>query len=331
MPALRIRNHRVLAAGLVTGAGLAVLLPSRPVVRISRLSRVVADLPRAERFYRRALDFQPVARWSRADPALACLLGLPAVAADAVLLALGGQHLQLTQFDPPGAPNPLAAANAPSFQHAAIVVSDIDAAWAQVTAYGAATPISTAGPRHLPGGLRAVKFRDPDFHPLELLQFPPSQGRPQWRTPNAPLFQGIDHSALAVTSTAASLHFYRTLLGLRVTARSLNQGPAQQALDAVAHPLIRVTQIAPADPASPRLELLDYRAPPQAAPPPPGAANDIAKDQLWLEVRNIDRLFHKLLSAGTNFVSPGLVPLDQRQAMLVRDPDGHDLLLTGFS
>ena len=198
-----------------------------------------------------------------------------------------------------------------------------------MTACGAAAAISTGGPQRLPGGLRAIKFRDPDGHPLELLQFPAGQGRPQWHGADAPLFQGIDHSALVITDTTASLRFYRTLLGLRVTARSLNQGPAQQALDAVDNPLVRVTQLAAADAGSARIELLDYRAPPPATPRASGAANDIAKDQLWLEVRQIDRLFNRLLAAGGVFVSPGLVPFDGRRAMLVRDPDGHDLLLTG--
>jgi catechol 2,3-dioxygenase-like lactoylglutathione lyase family enzyme len=310
-------------------AGVRKLLVPSGAVRVARLARVVADLPRAERFYRRALNFQPVASWSRADPELACLLGLPAVAAEAVLLALGRQQLQLIRFDPPGAAYLAGEANDPRFQHAAIVVSDIDAAWAQVSGYGGEHAISTGGPQCLPGGLQAMKFRDPDGHPLELLQFPAGQGRPHWHTPDPPLFQGIDHTALTVTSTAASLRFYRDLLGLRVTARSLNQGAAQQALDSVPHPLIRVTQLAPPDADSARIELLDYRSPPPGSKPPPGHPNDIGKDQLWLEVRDIDRLFHRLLEAGTPFVSPGLVPFDQRRAMLVRDPDGHDLLLTG--
>ena len=49
------------------------------------------------------------------------------------------------------------------FQHIAIVVADMDAAIARLSAAGGATPISTAGPETLPassGGVLAYKFRD---------------------------------------------------------------------------------------------------------------------------------------------------------------------------
>ena len=44
-------------------------------------------------------------------------------------------------------------------------------------------PISEGGPQLLPpsnGAVRAFKFRDPDGHPLELIWFPPGQGRAVW-------------------------------------------------------------------------------------------------------------------------------------------------------
>ena len=71
------------------------------------------------------------------------------------------------------------------FQHLAIVVSDIDKAYAAVRHAGA-MPISRQ-PQLLPawnpnvGGIRAVYFRDPDGHPLELIQFPPDKGEPRWQ------------------------------------------------------------------------------------------------------------------------------------------------------
>jgi len=67
----------------------------------------------------------------------------------------------------------------------AIVVSDIDKAYAAVRRAGA-MPISRQ-PQLLPawnpnaGGIRAVYFRDPDGHPLELIQFPPDKGEPRWQ------------------------------------------------------------------------------------------------------------------------------------------------------
>ena len=116
-----------------------------------------------------------------------------------------------------------------------------------------ASPISTEGPETLPassGGVRAFKFRDPDGHPLELLWLPPGRGRPEWHeraraAPSDEPFLGIDHSALAVSSTRRSLAFYRSL-GLHIADRSVNGGPAQSRLDGVAAARVRVTGLRPA-------------------------------------------------------------------------------------
>ena len=68
-----------------------------------------------------------------------------------------------------------------------------------------------AGPQRLPdwnpnaGGIRAFYFRDPDGHPLEILQFPPDKGDAKWHAPSRRLFLGIDHTAIVVADTEASL------------------------------------------------------------------------------------------------------------------------------
>src|SRR5262249_57597761 len=66
------------------------------------------------------------------------------------------------------------------------------------------------------GGIRAFYFKDPDGHPLEVLWFPPDKGNPRWHRPSDRLFLGIDHTAIVVGSTEASLACYRDTLGLRV-------------------------------------------------------------------------------------------------------------------
>ena len=71
----------------------------------------------------------------------------------------------------------------------------------------APTPISRGGPVTLPksaGGVTAVKFRDPEGHPLEFLQFPPG-ANPDWKGAGV---MGIDHSAISVSDVAASRRFY---------------------------------------------------------------------------------------------------------------------------
>jgi catechol 2,3-dioxygenase-like lactoylglutathione lyase family enzyme len=120
-----------------------------------------------DRFYNGALSFVPSN--DAESPAIA--------------LQLGEEIIELVQ----GAARPVpyhSRSNGRRFQHLAIVVSDIDRAYAVVRREGA-TPIS-AGPQALPasnpdaGGIRAVSFRDPDGHPLELIQFPPGKGEARW-------------------------------------------------------------------------------------------------------------------------------------------------------
>ena len=129
----------------------------------------------------------------------------------------------------------------------------MDLAYAHLSSHGGWRPISEGGPQLLPpsnGAVRAFKFRDPDGHPLELIWFPPGQGRAVWHQKvSAALFLGIDHSALSVASTPRSLAFYRAL-GLRVSERSVNWGPAQERLDGVPGARVRVTSLRPVSAAS---------------------------------------------------------------------------------
>ena len=70
------------------------------------------------------------------------------------------------------------------------------------------------------GGIKAFYFKDPDGHALEILQFPADKGNPKWQQLAAAhpdrLFLGIDHTAIVVGDTEASLKFYRDVLGLQV-------------------------------------------------------------------------------------------------------------------
>ena len=79
---------------------------------------------------------------------------------------------------------------------------------------------ASSGPQRLPdwnknaGGIHAFYFRDPDGHSLEVLAFPPDKGDPKWHRPTNQLFLGIDHTAIVISDTDASLRFYRDALGL---------------------------------------------------------------------------------------------------------------------
>ncbi|WP_419826862.1 VOC family protein [Sphingomonas sp.] len=208
------------------------------------------------------------------------------------IMTLGPSRLDLDCFEVPGTSYP-AGANAadPIFQHLALVTDDAAAAWARAKAAGA-TPISRERPVTLPassGGVTAVKFRDPDGHPLEFLQFPPGKN-PDW-TGRGVL--GIDHSAIAVADAGASRRFFADA-GLIEGKVTLNEGAEQVALDGLDG--VRV-DVVPMQPASkpPHLELLGY-CHPRGRPHPPLRANDVSATRIVWE-------------AGRD--------------ALVRDPDGH--------
>jgi hypothetical protein len=50
-------------------------------------------------------------------------------------------------------------------------------------------------------------FKNPDGHPLEVLHFPPDKGREKWHESTGKLFLGIDHTAIVVWDTDASVKF----------------------------------------------------------------------------------------------------------------------------
>ena len=230
-------------------------------MRVTRLLRValnVRDLRASTAFYVEALGFEP-------DGAERPASGLPGRAR---LLRRGAQFLELSAPAEPGPPYPDdTAANDLWFQHCALVTDDIGAAHARALARGGGVsgvrPFSRGGPVTLPGAIAAWKFRDPDGHPLELIQFP----RPDKLTRS-----GIDHSAISVSDAGRSIRFYEGL-GLSVGSRQVNAGPAQDRLDGLDGVAADVVALLPPSPA-PHVELLGYRHPSgrPARPRPAGLA-----------------------------------------------------------
>ena len=259
--------------------------------RLLRIALTVAELTPAEHFYVEALGFESLGR-SDLDAAMAALLGADRV--HQATLRRGGQTLVLQAFRPAGARYPDdATASDQVFQHFAMPVADMRLAYARLLPF-AATPISHAGPHLLPqrsGGAVAYKFRDPDGHPLELIQFP--DGRTG----------GIDHSAISVTDAARSIAFYTGELGLREASRQTNVGAEQDALDGLKGVRVDVVALQP-EQAAPHVELLAYHTP-ASRPTGPLRPRDIAATRLVLEATGL----------------PDNAP------MLTHDPDGHALML----
>jgi catechol 2,3-dioxygenase-like lactoylglutathione lyase family enzyme len=278
---------RVLAflGGLLVAAPLAFAEP--PIRSVDRVVLPVSQLDRAVAFFRDALAFSPQG-------------GEPA----GTVLHLGRETIELAQRRGRPVP-PDSRSNDGWFQHLAIVVSDIDAAYARVLRAGAIA-ISTA-PQVLPAwnpnaaGIRAVYFRDPDGHPLELIQYPPGKGEPRWQDGDR-LFLGIDHTAIAAADTARSVAFYRDQLGLRVAGGSENWGIEQDRLSGVSGARVRITSLRAA--AGPGIELLQYVAPDGGRKLPSDTTpNDLWADQIVLRIDN-----GRAVRGET-----------------IRDPDGHAL------
>jgi catechol 2,3-dioxygenase-like lactoylglutathione lyase family enzyme len=227
------------------------------------------------------------------------LLGLEG-AGNRLLLRLGDQRVELDSFEVRGRPYPpeVSAADL-CFQHLALVTDDAAAAWTRIAALGA-VPISTHGPVMLPkstGVTAAVKFRDPEGHPLELLQFPRDNAG-GWSGTG---LLGIDHSAISVSDVGASRRFYESL-GLSARGPMLNSGPTQTALDGLADVEVDVVPMLPGR-APPHLELLAYRRP-TGRPMRRLQVNDVAATRIvWAAdrdelVRDIDGHLHLLRRQG---------------------------------
>ncbi len=263
---------------------------------VTGFALVTADLARLLQFYRDLLGFAVHGADKPIDDGEVVLLGLSG-AGQRQVLSLGDQTLWIDQFEQPGRPYP-ADSDAASlwFQHLALVVDDIHTAYGRLRGI---TPISQGGPQLLPsasGDVQAFKFRDPDGHPLELLQFPDGKTPDAWRDRrrlDGQIGLGIDHSAISVADAEASAAFYQAL-GLGAGERTLNEGTAQQRLDGLPGVEVAVIPMNPQG-GTPHLELLGYRTPKGQAGPAL-RANDVA---------------------ATRIVWRG------RPARLVSDPDGH--------
>ncbi len=313
-----------------TGPGVG--LPAAEAVPVVGLT--VADMDRSLAFYTGVLPFQVVADTEVAGTPWEQLTGVFGARMRIVRLRLGGERLELTEYlaaGVPGRPAPVdARSNDHWFQHVAIIVSDMDSAYALLRAHRVRH--ASTGPQLLPktipaaAGIRAFYFKDPDGHPLELLQFPPDKGDARWHAHDR-LFLGIDHTAIVVGSTERSLSFYRDLLGLRVAGESHNRGTEQEHLNNVEGADLHITGLR--TPAGPGVELLEYLTPTDGRPYPADArSNDVLHWETTIAVRSLDQLLPRLDSAGVARVARGPVPLGAGnlglgEGVLVRDPDGH--------
>ena len=316
--------------GLVPGAEAQGLVRA-----VGSIGMTVGDMERSVAFYSRVLDFEKVSDVEVWGPDWERLQGVFGLRMRVVRMRLGDETLELTEYlTPRGRPVPADSRSHDHwFQHVAIIVSDMDRAYARLGTHR--VEHASPAPQRLPdwnpnaGGIRAFYFKDPDGHALEVLWFPPGKGDARWHPPGDRLFLGIDHTAIVVADTARSLRCYRDALGLRVAGESENHGPEQERLNNVFGARLRITTLRA--PAGPGVEFLEYLTPRDGrAAPADARANDLAHWQTSLVAGDADAVFRAVRESACGRLSPEVVApaepaLGFARGVLLRDPDGHGL------
>jgi catechol 2,3-dioxygenase-like lactoylglutathione lyase family enzyme len=310
---------------------------ANPLLRaVGPIGITVADMERSVKFYSEVLGFEKVSDVEVAGREYERLLALSGLRMRVVRMRLGEESIQLTEYvTPRGRPVPPDSRSHDRwFQHIAIIVSDMDRAYAELRYR--VEHISPA-PQRLPdwnptaAGIRAFYFKDPDGHPLEVLWFPPGKGDARWQNTSGPLFLGVDHTAIVVASTDTSLRCYRDTLGLRVTGESHNHGIEQERLNSVSGARLRITTLRA--PKGPGIELLEYLHPRDGRPVPEDVrANDLAHWHTMAVVADAEAGYRALRAGACRVPSAAVIAaaepaLGFRQALIARDPDGHALML----
>ena len=327
---------RRLVLALAFVVALAAQAEAQGLVRgVGPIGMTVSDMERSIVFYSRVLDFAKVSDVEVWGPDWDRLQGVFGLRMRVVRMRLGDETLELTEYlTPRGRPMPAdSRSNDRWFQHVAIIVSDMDRAYAQLRAHR--VEHASPAPQRLPdwnpnaGGIRAFYFKDPDGHPLEILWFPAGKGDPRWHRPSDRLFLGIDHTAIVVADTERSLRCYRDTLGLRVAGATENYGPEQERLNNVFGAHLRITTLRAAS--GPGVEFLEYLTPQDGRPAPADARpNDVAHWQTALVVDDAETVLRATRGSAcgtlsSDVVAPAERPLGFARGVLLRDPDGHAL------
>ena len=310
---------------------------SQTVTAVDAIGMTASDMDRSVDFYSKVLTFEKVSDVEVWGDPYEHLQGLFGLRMRVVRMKLGDEAIELTEYlAPQGRPYPIDTySNDHWFQHIAIVVSDMDKAYERLREFK--VKHASTGPQRIPdwnkgaAGIRAFYFRDLDGHYLEIIYFPAGKGDPKWQRPSNKVFLGIDHTAIVVSNTDESLRFYKEALGLRVAGESENYGTEQEHLNNVFGARLHISGLRASS--GPGIEFLEYLTPRNGRPTPDDIkSNDIAHWQTKLIMNNVSAAWSSLRASNGALVSPGPVSIPEsklgfKNGILVRDPDGHAMLL----
>jgi catechol 2,3-dioxygenase-like lactoylglutathione lyase family enzyme len=338
---ISLGSHKRLLPSLLAVLALwltSAAAESAPLIQaVDTVGLTVSDMDRSVEFFSKVLTFEKKSDVEVSGGDYERLEGVFGLRVRVVRMRLGEESIELSEYlAPRGRPIPAdSRSNDRWFQHVAIIVSDMDRAYRWLRELK--VEHASSGPQLLPktipnaAGIRAFYFKDPDGHPLEILEFPPDKGAPRWHRKTDRLFLGIDHTAIVVADTERSLGFYRDALGMKVAGESENFGTEQEHLNNVFGARLRITSLRAA--AGPGIELLEYLAPRDGRVAPVDLrANDIVHWQTRLVSSDASRAARSLVTERFELVSPGTVDLQEPKlgfshAVGVRDPDGHVMQL----
>lgn len=287
---------------------------------------VVSDLSEMIKFYTEALEFEFVETHELSGESFEALFKLPRCRAKLAKLRLGNQFSYLIEFDQKHS-EPYTAGSQSNdlwFQHIAIVVSNMEQAHAKLLKHG--IQAISHSPQTIPdwnaaaAGVKAFYFRSPDGHPLELIYFPSGKGSEVWQNQRA-LFLGIDHTAIAVSNTEASLNFYQNFLGMEIVGGSLNYGEEQEKLSSVVGAKVKITNLQFPGSKGIGIELLEYINPLGGRKKPTDMqANHPIENATLIVLKDLSQFSKNSISIkGMETFQTGAI---------ITDPDGHRLLLT---
>jgi glyoxylase I family protein len=140
--------------------------------------------------------------------------------------------------------------------------------------------------------------------------------------------RGIDHAGITVASLAAALHFYRDLLGLRVSDEGEDSGPELDAITGLTGVRMRYAELDLG--AGQLLEVIEFH-------PPEGrrldqSPRDAGASHLALRVDDVDALCAQLIAAGVTVPGrPKTITAagawNGARCVYVEDPDGRTVEL----
>lgn len=293
------------------------------VKSIGSIGVTVKDMNTSVKFYSVVLGFKKISDEEFTGDDYESLEDVFGLHIRVVKMQLGDEQIELTDYLTSGGrsiPEDMQS-NDLYFQHIAIVVSNMDKAYEHLRKYMVMhvsnEPQTIPASNVAAAGIRAFYFHDPDMHNLELVYFPKGKGQPKWQNSNGKLFLGIDHTAIGISNTEKSLHFYQGLLGIQPKGETWNRGMEQAHLNNVKNASLHITGLRAATGVG--IEFLQYIQPGPGKPyPADSKANDIWHWQTTLLVDNAENLCNELQVAGYKFISKELLDIHSKNGNILK-------------